>query len=184
MEVRAVGKYLRVPPRKARLIVDQVRGLPAVAALNHLKFMPQDAARYVGKVLASAIANAKENLNMSEDTLKISKVYVDEGPRIKRIQPRAMGRAFHILKRMSHITVVVEDSIVPLTPKRRRTATAETQPKPVVKATTRSKKTKEDAAVETVAPVVTGQTPVVIDETPVKKTRKTTKLKAAESQEK
>ena len=108
MEARAQARYIRVTPRKARRVVDLIRGLPAAEAQQVLRFAPQAASEPVGKVLASAIANAEHNFKLDPDTLVVSKAYVDEGPTLKRFRPRAQGRAYRINKRTSHITVVVE----------------------------------------------------------------------------
>jgi large subunit ribosomal protein L22 len=108
MEARAQARYIRVTPRKARRVVDLIRGLPAAEAQAVLRFAPQAASEPVGKVLASAIANAEHNFKLDTDTLVVSKAYVDEGPTLKRFRPRAQGRAYRINKRTSHITVVVE----------------------------------------------------------------------------
>ena len=109
MEARAVAKYIRISPYKARLVVDLIRGKPVSEALNILTFTPKKPARLVKKVLESAIANAEHNYQMDPDRLYVKKAYVDEGPRLKRIWPRAFGRASRILKRTSHITIVVEE---------------------------------------------------------------------------
>jgi large subunit ribosomal protein L22 len=93
---------------KARRVVDLIRGLPAAEAQAILRFAPQAASEPVGKVLASAIANAEHNQQLDRGTLVISEAYVDEGPTLKRFRPRAQGRAYRIRKRTSHITVVVQ----------------------------------------------------------------------------
>ncbi|GAA2450095.1 50S ribosomal protein L22 [Actinomadura vinacea] len=108
MEARAQARFIRVTPRKARRVVDLIRGLPAAEAQAVLRFAPQAASEPVGKVLASAIANAEHNFKLDTDTLVVSKAYVDEGPTLKRFRPRAQGRAYRINKRTSHITVIVE----------------------------------------------------------------------------
>ncbi|MFI0484120.1 50S ribosomal protein L22 [Actinomadura sp. 9N215] len=108
MEARAQARFIRVTPRKARRVVDLIRGLPAAEAQAVLRFAPQAASEPVGKVLASAIANAEHNFKLDTDTLVVSRAYVDEGPTLKRFRPRAQGRAYRINKRTSHITVVVE----------------------------------------------------------------------------
>jgi large subunit ribosomal protein L22 len=110
MEARASARFVRVTPMKARRVVDLIRGLPAAEAQAVLRFAPQAASEPVGKVLDSAIANATNNLNLDPRTLVVSKAYVDEGPTMKRFQPRAQGRAYRINKRTSHITVIVEDA--------------------------------------------------------------------------
>jgi len=108
MEARATAKFVRVSPRKARDVVDLVRGKSVADAEAILKFTPRAAAEIVGKVVHSAAANAEKNLRLKPETLYVSEAYVNEGPTIKRIRPRAMGRAFRINKRTSHITVVVK----------------------------------------------------------------------------
>jgi large subunit ribosomal protein L22 len=109
MEVLAKHRFARTSPQKARLIADQIRGLPVDRALDILAFSPKKAATLVKAVLESAIANAEHNEGLDIDDLKVAKVFVDEGPTMKRIMPRAKGRADRILKRSSHITVVVAD---------------------------------------------------------------------------
>ncbi len=108
MEARAQARFVRVTPMKARRVIDLIRGLPAAEAQAILRFAPQAASEPVGKVLDSAIANATNNHNLDPRTLVVAKAYVDEGPTMKRFQPRAQGRAFRINKRTSHITVVVQ----------------------------------------------------------------------------
>ena len=108
MRVSATAKYLRHSTRKARLVTQAIIGLPVADAESALKFMPQDAARDVAKVLHSAAANAENNHNLSPDELVVVQATADEGPTMKRFQPRAQGRAFAIHKPMTHITVVVE----------------------------------------------------------------------------
>ena len=112
LAARAVARHVRVTPMKARRVVDLVRGKRAVEALSILQFAPQSASDPVRKVVASAIANArvkadKESLPFDERELVISAATVDEGPTMKRFQPRAQGRAYRINKRTSHITVYV-----------------------------------------------------------------------------
>ncbi|GGI93064.1 50S ribosomal protein L22 [Shewanella gelidii] len=109
MEVLAKHRFARTSPQKARLVADQIRGLPVAKALEVLTFSPKKAAVLLKKVLESAIANAEHNEGADIDELKVGKVFVDEGPTMKRIMPRAKGRADRILKRSSHITVVVSD---------------------------------------------------------------------------
>ncbi len=109
METRAVAKYVRVSPRKARLVVDLIRGRKAEEALNILALNRKAVSRVVSKVLKSAIANAENNNNMDIDALYVKKAFVDQGPVMKRIRPRAMGRANVIRRRTSHITIVLEE---------------------------------------------------------------------------
>jgi large subunit ribosomal protein L22 len=107
MEARAVARYVRVSPRKARLVVDLIRGKSVEDASATLRFTPRAAAEVVEKVLNSAVANAEKNLKIGPEDLYVSTTYVDEGPTLKRIRPRAMGRAYRVDKRTSHITVVL-----------------------------------------------------------------------------
>jgi large subunit ribosomal protein L22 len=109
MQVTATAKRLRVSPQKARLVVDLVRGKPVSDALDILNFSTQKAAGLVRKVVESAIANAENNEGADIDELKISEIFVNEGLTMKRIKPRAKGRADRIFKRTSHITVTVTD---------------------------------------------------------------------------
>ena len=109
MEVAAKLKGARISAQKARLVADQVRGLSVEEALNLLEFSPKKAAHIVKKVLDSAIANAENNEGADVDELKVSSIYVDEGMTMKRLRPRAKGRADRILKRSCHITVKVAD---------------------------------------------------------------------------
>ena len=110
MEVSATLKQAHISAQKARLVADQVRGLPVERALNVLMFSPKKAAAMVRKVLESAIANAEHNEGADIDELKVSAIYVDEGRTLKRFRARAKGRGTRILKRNSHITVKVGDS--------------------------------------------------------------------------
>ena len=110
MEVIAKHRFARISPQKCRLVADQIRGLPVEAALNALTFGTTKSSDLMKKVLESAIANAEHNEGADIDELKVSRVMVDEGPVMKRIQARAKGRANRILKRTSHITVAVADS--------------------------------------------------------------------------
>ena len=109
MEVKAVAKTIRIAPRKVRLVLDLVRGKDAQEALAILKFTPNHASAEVSKVVKSAIANAKNNHQLDENKLYIKACYADEGITMKRWMPRAKGNASQILKRTSHITVVVEE---------------------------------------------------------------------------
>lgn len=157
----ATAKYLRIPPRKARFVMDAVRGKYVSEALALLKFVPNFAAEAISDVIVSATANAENSRPHDADTgrqmdpliadnLRVIRCFVDEGPRLKRVQPRAQGRAYRILKRTCHITIIVEE----VEPKprgarvqrpSRRTATAEVAPVVAKKAASKS--------VEVVAPV-------------------------------
>jgi large subunit ribosomal protein L22 len=103
--MRAVARYVRIPPRKARLAIDLVRGKRVDEALIILERLPNKSARIARKVLESAIANAEHNVGIDRRALFVARAYVDEGPRWKRILPKDRGRAFRILKRTSHITI-------------------------------------------------------------------------------
>ncbi|MEH6532039.1 50S ribosomal protein L22 [Photobacterium frigidiphilum] len=109
MEAIAKHRFARISPQKARLVADQLRGKPVAQALEILNFSNKKAAELIKKVLDSAIANAEHNEGADIDDLNVAKIFVDEGPTMKRIMPRAKGRADRILKRSSHITVVVAD---------------------------------------------------------------------------
>ena len=109
MEVRATAKYLRVQPRKVRIVADELRGRPAVYSAALLQYHPSKGARFLRKVLVNAMANAKENHQINPEDLRIATIFVDEGPVLKRMKARAMGRGFRIEKKTSHITVVVEE---------------------------------------------------------------------------
>jgi large subunit ribosomal protein L22 len=110
MEAFAKHRHARTSPQKARLVADQIRGLHVEEALEVLSYSPKKSAGLVKKVLESAIANAEHNEGADIDELLVSQIFVDEGPTMKRIKPRAKGRADRILKRSSHITVVVADN--------------------------------------------------------------------------
>jgi large subunit ribosomal protein L22 len=114
----ARGSQVNVTPMKARRVVDLIRNKPAAQALAVLKFAPQAASEPVAKVLASAIANATNNFDLDEETLIVSRAWVDEGPTLKRFQPRAQGRAYRIRKRTSHITIEVESVEIAAKPAR------------------------------------------------------------------
>lgn len=111
MEVKAIARGLRIAPQKARLVADLVRGKPVAKALDILNFSNQKGAVLIRKVLESAIANAENNEGADVDELRVHRIFVDEGVTLKRIMPRAKGRADRISKRSSHITVTVSDTI-------------------------------------------------------------------------
>ncbi len=110
METKAVAKYIRISPQKARLIADVVRGQDVQTAITTLRFMPKKGARILRKVLESAVANAEQTETIDVDTLYVKEIQINGGPMLKRFRPRAMGRATRILKRTSHITVVVDEA--------------------------------------------------------------------------
>ncbi len=110
MEAKAVAKFIRVSPRKTRIVAENIKGKPVEDALNILRFTAKKPAQILSKVLYSAIANAEQKPGVDVDALIVDKIIVNEGPTWKRIQPRAMGRAYRIRKRTSHITIVVKES--------------------------------------------------------------------------
>ena len=155
MEARAQARYVRVTPMKARRVIDLIRGMQAGDAQDVLRFAPQAASEPVGKVLASAIANATNNHGMQARDLVIAQAFVDEGPTLKRIRPRAQGRAYRVGKRTSHITVVVSDGVVieqDVRPAKAKAATPpapKTAEKPAKKSTAKkstAKKTSDTSA--------------------------------------
>ena len=109
MEALAKAKYVRIGPRKARLVADAIRGMSVGEALSKLQFTPKKAARLFSKVVSSAVANASQEQGVDVDNLYIKEAYVDGGPVLKRWRARAMGRAYIIRKRTSHLTVVVAE---------------------------------------------------------------------------
>jgi large subunit ribosomal protein L22 len=127
-QAMSVAKFIRVPPRKARLVMDEIRGMYAADAMAFLRYVPNRAAAYIAKALASAVANAANNHNLNPDNLKLVSGKVDDGPRIKRVRARAQGRAYRILKRMSHLTIIVQEvAPKPKKPKQTRTTGSRAQ---------------------------------------------------------
>ena len=109
MEARAIAKYVRIAPRKMKPVVDLVRGKDVEEAMAILKYAPKKGAKILEKVVKSAVANAENNLDLDRENLYIDQVYANEGPTLKRFRPRAQGRAFKIMKRTSHISVVLKE---------------------------------------------------------------------------
>ncbi len=109
MEVRAHLRFLRIAPRKVRLVIGLVRGMPVEQAVDQLSVLPKRASLPVLKLLNSAIANAEHNFKLERKDLRIKSIVANEGPKLKRFRPRAFGRAAEILKRMTHVTIVLED---------------------------------------------------------------------------
>jgi large subunit ribosomal protein L22 len=109
MEVRAVSKYVRISPQKVRRVVDDIKGIPVESGLQKLKFMPQKAANILEKIIRSAVANADQNADIDIDMLVIQNITADQGPSLKRWKARARGRGSRILKRTSHITVILAE---------------------------------------------------------------------------
>ena len=109
MEARAYLRYVRIAPRKVQIVLDLIRNKPADLAMAILKNTPKAACEPLVKLLASAMANAENNHNMNRDDLYVAECFVTPGPTLKRIRPRAQGRAYHVLKRTSHITIVLKE---------------------------------------------------------------------------
>ena len=128
MQVQATAKWVRVPPRKARLVADVVQGMPVGDALTALSFMSQSAAEDVAKVVRSAAANAENNFSLERDRLQLLRIEVDGGPTIKRFRPRARGASFSIFKRTCHLKAVVEDGLERPTRTRTRSSKSTSQP--------------------------------------------------------
>jgi large subunit ribosomal protein L22 len=105
---RAVVKYVRISSSKVRSVVDLIRGLPVADAKAVLAATPNGASEPVSKLLDSAVANAENNLNLTQDSLYVAEVYADQGPTLKRFRPRAQGRATRIRKRTSHVTIILD----------------------------------------------------------------------------
>jgi large subunit ribosomal protein L22 len=169
MEARAQARYVRVTPMKARRVIDLIRGMQASDAQDVLRFAPQAASEPVGKVLASAIANATNNHAMDARGLVVAQAFVDEGPTLKRIRPRAQGRAFRVGKRTSHITVIVSDGV-------------EVAPAPKVKAAAKAAPKAETKA----EPKADAEETAASDKAPAKKTaaKKTAAKKTASAEKK
>ncbi len=109
MEVKATAKYIRIAPRKLRIVMNLIRGKNVAEAFAILKFTPKVGSEVVEKVLRSAVANAEHNNDMNVENLYVSTCFVDQGPTLKRIHPRSRGQAFKILKHSSHVTVCVSE---------------------------------------------------------------------------
>ncbi len=109
MEARAISRYVRISPRKVKVVVDLIRNKPVGVAMGILKNTPKASSEVLIKLLKSAMANAENNYNMNVDKLYVAEVFANPGPILKRIMPRAQGRAFRINKRTSHITLVLKE---------------------------------------------------------------------------
>ncbi|MCC7433456.1 MAG: 50S ribosomal protein L22 [Methanoregulaceae archaeon] len=154
MQVQAVAKYIRVQPRKVRIVADEVNGKPAAQCVAELRYHTSKSAQALRKVLISAMANARENHGVDPENLRIARIMVDEGPSMKRMMPRAMGRGNRILKKTSHITVIVEEFEPAGAVKPHGT---KSKPRPTFAAPKKGKKKAEEKAeevVEAAAPVV------------------------------
>ena len=111
MEAVAKLKYARISAQKLRFVANEIRGVGVLNAMNNLKHTQKKAARMLEKLLISAIANAENNFNMDLDALRVSKIFVDQGPVFKRLMPRAKGRANRIEKKTSHVTLILKEDI-------------------------------------------------------------------------
>ncbi len=151
-EARAVAKFVRVTPRKARLVIDAIKGKRVAEAIATLRFVPNHAAELISKVLISAAANAQDGWGAGVEELKIVNILADGGPSLKRVKPRAQGRAYRILKRTSHLTVILTEAPAPARPQ--RTSTVPAKPK-AAKAPAKPK--PETAPAAPVAQTVTEQ---------------------------
>jgi large subunit ribosomal protein L22 len=170
-EVRAEARYVRAAPRKAQLVVDQIRGRTVPEARTILAFMTRDAARDVGKVLDSAVANAEANHGLDSDELYVVSAYVGEGPTLKRWKARARGRVGRIKKRTCHITIGLAQpggEAIPEPIERPAPVTLTEEPEPIV---------VDDATGE----VVGGEPDAVVEEAPAEEKPKRTRKKAAET---
>lgn len=123
-EARAVVKFVRVTPRKARLVIDAIKGKRVSEALGILRFVPNHAAEIISKVLSSAAANAQDGWGAGVEELKVQNILADGGPSLKRVKPRAQGRAYRILKRTSHLTVILTEAPAPAARPRRAASPA------------------------------------------------------------
>ena len=139
LEVRAEAKWVRISPRKARLVAEHIRGRSVLEARSVLAFTPREAARELDKVLRSAVANAESQHQISDDRLYVSAAYVDEGPVMKRWRARARGRVARIKKRTCHITVKVAEIPVQEAPKKKTQPKAEAAETPKRKAPAKKK---------------------------------------------
>lgn len=155
MRTFAVARFVRIPPRKTQLVLDQIRGKPVADALAILKYTPRTAARLVEKVLRSAVANAEHNHQVRNlEDLRVVQAIADGGPMQKRVQPRAMGRAYTIRHRTSHITVAVSDEVNGLRRPAAPPATRSTTPKerPAPRATAEKTRAPRSPREKNVAP--------------------------------
>jgi large subunit ribosomal protein L22 len=166
-EARAVAKFVKTSPRKARLVIDAIKGKRVSEALGALRFIPNHAAELISKVVASAAANAQDGWGAEPDELKVHNILADGGPTMKRVRARAQGRAYRILKRSSHLTVILIDAPAPV--RRKPAAAKKAAPKKTVAPAAKTAKVaKAEAPVveATTAPAesTTVEAPAVIAE--------------------
>lgn len=176
-EARAVAKFVRTSPRKARLVIDVIKGKRVSEAIAMLRFIPNHAAELISKVLISAAANAQDGWGAGVEELKVVNILADGGPTLKRVRPRAQGRAFRILKRTSHLTVILTEAPAPV----RRTASA-AKPKPA-KAPVAPKPQVVSAASaeEAVEPTITDVTPMAQAAAPTPEPQEATPVTASDA---
>ena len=167
MEVEAHARYLRITPRKARLVAATVVGMPVKDALTVLDFTPKAAAHEVAKVVKSAAANATNNFNQDDDSLVVKRILVNDGPTLKRARPRARGMLFSVFKRTCHITAVVDTLEQP----RRRRAAPPRAAVPAVESPARSRRKTAAAADTKEAESDVAAEPAATKEKPPKKAR-------------
>jgi len=147
MEATATLRYLKASPQKVRLVADMIRGKKVDEALSILRFMKKHSAKDLEKLVRSAVANAENTENgVDSDDLVVSRIYVNEGPREKRIQPAPMGRAYRIQKRKAHVTVHVSDDVKAVNQRSGGTAAAAAASKPAAKTKTGSSRRARSAA--------------------------------------
>ncbi len=123
MEIRAHLRYLRIAPRKVRLVINLIRGMQVERALDQLSVLPKASTLPITKLLKSVIANAENNFQLARQDLTIKMIVANEGPKLKRYRPRAFGRAAEIMKRMTHVTIILEDKAKTVAPKKLKKAT-------------------------------------------------------------
>lgn len=179
MEVRAVAKYVKVQPRKVRVVAAEVKGASAVMSAHKLRFHPSKSATLLRKVLVSAIANAENNHGLAPQSLKIKSIAIDQGPVMKRMDAKAMGRGARIRRKTAHITVIVEDSA----PEAAEATKAKAKPRPKFEAPKKAKKAEKAAPVEEAKEEVKEEEAPVTEETPVEATAETTAPEGEEKKE-
>jgi large subunit ribosomal protein L22 len=179
-EARAVAKFVRTSPRKARLVIDAIKGKRVTEAIAMLRFIPNHAAELIGKVLISAAANAQDGWGAGVDELKVVNILADGGPSLKRVRARAQGRAYRILKRTSHLTVILAEAPPALRPTRTAAAPAKAK---AAKAPAAPKPAPTAPVAETAPPVA--ETPPVTEETtaPVPQPEEATPVTASDAPE-
>jgi large subunit ribosomal protein L22 len=178
-EARAVAKFVRTSPRKARLVIDAIKGKRVAEAIAMLRFIPNHAAELISKVLISAAANAQDGWGAGVEELKVANILADGGPSLKRVRARAQGRAFRVLKRTSHLTVILTEAPAPVRPTRRgsvplkpKAAIAQAQPKSIGIAASTTKAAAPASSSSPIEPNIAEQpqpeeaTPVTASEAP------------------